>query len=138
MSEELVQRVSGKAVILADNGILILHPSGIDLNRKWHIPGGIRDNIDESILETAIREVREETGIDLAKTKGKVIKVGEWKGVDKGEKVKILAVFYVFKIQDRPAVKLSHEHDEFAWLDKTNYKQFDSNPEVHELIEALL
>jgi dATP pyrophosphohydrolase len=138
MNENLVQRVAGKAVILADNGILALHPSGIDLNRKWHIPGGIRDDINESIIETAVREVNEETGIDLSKTEGKGIKVGEWKAIDKGEKVKILAVFYLFRLNERQPIKLSHEHDKFAWLDKSNYKQIDANPEVHELVETLL
>lgn len=98
MNNDLVLRVAAKAVIEAEEGILVMHPSAIDLNRKWHIPGGVRDDIMEPILETALREVKEETGIALKGTPSKVIKIGEWQAVDKQEKVKILAVFFYFAL----------------------------------------
>lgn len=138
MQNELVLRVAAKAVIEAKHGILALHPSAIDLNRKWHIPGGIRDDIMEPILQTAVREVKEETGINLRDVSGAVCKIGEWQAIDKGEKVKILAVFYHFKLSERPDIILSHEHDKYIWLDRENYKQYETNPEVSELIEELL
>lgn len=138
MSEQRVLRVAAKAVIEAENGILILQPSNIDLNRKWHIPGGIRDNIDESISETAVREVLEETGIDLRKMPGTVFKVGESQAVDKGENVKILAVFFHYTLPKRPPVQLSHEHDDCAWIDRSNYKDYTANPEVYQIVEELL
>lgn len=115
-----------------------MHPAAIDLNRNWQIPGGIRDDIMEPILMTAIREVTEETGIDLRDVPGSVFKVGEWQAVDNGENVKILAVFFHFILPRRPAVTLSHEHDNFAWVDVTNYEQYPANPEVNEIIEELL
>lgn len=139
MSElDPVQRVATKAVIVAEGGILALEPSEIDANRKWHIPGGIRDDIHEPIEQTGIREVAEETGIDLSGHRGKVIKVGEWPAVDKGEKVRILAVFFLYKLDVRPEIVLSHEHINFAWLDKANHSDYPANPEVHELVEELL
>jgi 8-oxo-dGTP pyrophosphatase MutT (NUDIX family) len=138
MSNDLALRVAAKAVIKADDGILVLHPSEIDLNRKWHIPGGIRDDIAEPILQTAMREMKEETGIVLDRVPSKVFKIGEWQAVDKGEKVKILAVFFQFTLTSRPDIKLSHEHDNFAWLDISNYKQYEANPEVYEIIEEIL
>lgn len=133
-----VQRVAAKASIEAEGGLLALHPSEIDLNRKWHIPGGIRDDIDESLLQTAIREVLEETGIDLSGREGKVLRIGEWPAVDKGENVKILAVFFHFKLDVRPQVKLSDEHVDFAWLNAENHRDYEANPEVHEVVEQLL
>jgi 8-oxo-dGTP pyrophosphatase MutT (NUDIX family) len=138
MSAKRVQRVAGKAVIEAQGGILVLHPSSIDLNRKWHIPGGIRDDIEEPIRATAIREVREETGMHLDVDSGQLLKVGEWPAVDKGEAVKILAVFFLFKLANRPTIKLSHEHDSFAWLDSGNLHSHDTNPEVREIVLELL
>lgn len=134
---ERVQRVAAKAVIQAEGGILALHPSSIDANRNWHIPGGIRDDINEPIQQTALREVLEETGIDLGAVSGEVIKVGEWPAVDKGEDVKILAVFFLFKLDSRPKVVLSEEHVDFAWLDGKNYKDFPANQEVYEIVERL-
>lgn len=134
---ELALRVAAKAIIEAGEGILVLRPSAIDLNRKWHNPGGIRDDIMEPIMQTAIREVKEETGVNLRQVSGRVIAVSDWQAVDKGEKVKILAVFYHFKLPSRPTIVLSHEHDKYAWLDLSNYKQFEANPEVYEIVEEL-
>jgi len=131
-------RVGAKAVIEAENTILVLHPSEIDLNRKWHIPGGIRDNIEESIDNTAMREVLEETGVDLSNNDGRVFKVGEWLAVDKDTDVKILAIFFHYVLPEKPKITLSHEHDNFAWLDKSNYHSYSVNIEVNEIIEELL
>ncbi len=136
--QKLVLRVAAKVVIEAENGILALHPSEIDLNRNWQMPGGIRDDISESLTETAIREVREETGIDLSSEIFKPFKIGEWPAVDQGEKVKILAVFFHIILPTRPKVVLSEEHDSSMWLDKTNYQNYQSNREVIEIIEELL
>lgn len=133
-----VLRVAAKVVIQAEAGILTLHPSDIDLNRKWHIPGGIRDDIDEPLQETAVRELREETGIKLDVDQMRPLKIGEWFAVDQGEKVKILAVFFHVILPSRPEVSLSHEHDQHAWLDKSNYKDHDMNPEVSDIIMELL
>ncbi len=127
-----------KAVIEAEDGILILHPSEIDANRNWHIPGGIRDDIQEPIDETARREVREETSIKLDDIKGSVFKTGEWLAVDQGEKVKILAVFFHFILPHRPKITLSSEHDEFTWIDRTSYRDYQANKEVYEIVEELL
>lgn len=138
MDEKRVLRVAAKAVIEAEGGILIMHPSSIDRNRNWHIPGGGRDDIDEKITETAVREVLEETGIDIQGLTGRVFKVGEWLAVNQGENVKILAVFFHYQLPKRPDVKLSHEHDDMTWVDRSNYKQYQANPEVYEIIEELL
>jgi 8-oxo-dGTP pyrophosphatase MutT (NUDIX family) len=139
MSNEILgQRIAAKAVILAEGGILALHPSEIDANRKWHIPGGIRDDIDEPLAMTAVREVLEETKIDIKDVPGRPFKIGEWTAIDKGERVKILAVFYRFVLPVRPDITLSHEHVDYAWLDEHNHKNYDANAEVHEIIEELL
>jgi len=134
---KLVLRVGAKVVIESEGGILALHPSAIDLNRNWQVPGGIRDDILEPIVQTAIREVLEETGIDLTGLPLKPFKISEWAAVDKGENVKILAIFMYVKLPARPAVVLSEEHDEFAWLDRDNYRNYQANREVVEIIEEL-
>jgi 8-oxo-dGTP pyrophosphatase MutT (NUDIX family) len=131
-------RVAAKAVIEAEGGILVLHPSEIDNNRNWHIPGGIRDDVVEPLGGTAVREVLEETGIDLTGVPSRVFKVGEWPAVDQGEHVKILAVFFHFVLPSRPAIVLSHEHVNSAWLTPQNHHKYPTNPEVVEIIEELL
>jgi len=139
MSETLGLRVSAKAVIEAEGAILILHPSAIDANRRWHIPGGIRDDVREPLRETANREIWEEAKIDLTGVPSRVFKIGEWTAVDHGEKVGILAVFFHFKLDKRPPVDLTEndEHDDSAWINRRNYLDYDTNPEVREIVEEL-
>lgn len=138
MTKKPVLRVAAKAVIEAEGSILLLHPSAIDRNRNWHIAGGIRDNIDEPISQTAVREVLEETGIDLETRAGRVFKVGEWPALDKGEETKVLAVFFHFVLPSKPKILLSDEHDEYAWVDLANYKTYQANQEDYEVVEELL
>ncbi|MEV4927904.1 NUDIX hydrolase [Streptomyces roseoverticillatus] len=53
---------AASAVVVDDEGrVLVIHKTD---NNLWALPGGGHD-IGESIAETAIREVREETGIDI-------------------------------------------------------------------------
>jgi 8-oxo-dGTP pyrophosphatase MutT (NUDIX family) len=131
------QRVAAKAVIEVGGKFLVLHPSAIDANRKWHIPGGIRDDISEPLHTTAVREVMEETGIDLGGLEGKLLRIGEWPAIDKGEQVKILAVFFHFILPTQPNIVLSNEHDAFAWIDAVNHLDYEANVEVHEIVDAL-
>ena len=138
MSELLVQRVATKVVIEAEGAILALHPSEVDLNRNWQIPGGIRDDFSETLIETGVREVGEETGLDIGGMAMRVFKYGEWTAVDKGEKVGIVAVFFHVILPKRPDIVLSHEHDDLAWLTKANHKDYQANREVHEIVEELL
>lgn len=116
---------------------MALKPSGIDVNKKWHIPGGIRDDISESLFQTAIREVKEETGIDISNETYKLIKIGEWTAIDKGEPVKILGVFFHLRLTKRPEIKLSNEHSDFVWINLSNYQSFDIHPDLKECVEIV-
>jgi ADP-ribose pyrophosphatase YjhB (NUDIX family) len=132
-----VQRVAAKAVVKAKGAILILHPSSIDPNKKWHIPGGIRDDINESLNETLIRELKEETGIDATGKESKVIKIGEWTARDKDEQAKVLGVFFLIKLSSRPEVVLGKEHDDFVWVNLSNLCDYEVNKDVAEVVEML-
>ena len=138
MSEILVPRNSAKAVLMCENSFLILHPSGIDENRNWHIPGGIQYDPNEALKDTAVREVWEETGIDISTIEGVPFKVSSWKAVDKGEKVLITAQFFLFLLNKKPIIVLSDEHDDSAWINKKNKENYPTNIEVDEIIEEKL
>ena len=139
MSKLLPTRYAAKVVIESKGAILALHPSEIDLNRKWQMPGGICDDPEhETLEETGVREVMEETGIDISSHILRRFKQGYWTAVDKGEKVSIVAVFMHLILPERPQVVLSEEHDDFAWLTRTNYRDYEANREVYEIIRELL
>ncbi|HEX7161732.1 MAG TPA: NUDIX domain-containing protein [Trebonia sp.] len=51
-------------VVAADSAILLIRRTD---NGNWALPGGAME-LDESVSDTAVRETREETGIDCAVT----------------------------------------------------------------------
>ncbi len=137
MSENRIQQIAAKAVIVVRGKILILHPSAIDNNRNWHFPGGRRDNMNEEIENTAKREVLEETGIDLSSAHGRVIMVSEWVANNNKESVQIMGVFFRYDMDSEPKIKLSEEHDRFVWLNSSSIADLNVNKEVPEVLKIL-
>ena len=57
------------ACIITDKSrILVCHPTGAPWKRSWSLPKGIIDN-NETAENAVIREIKEETGINLEKDK---------------------------------------------------------------------
>jgi ADP-ribose pyrophosphatase YjhB (NUDIX family) len=50
------------AIVVDDEGRILVHRR--DDNSRWALPGGVMD-IGESIRDTVVREVREETGLEV-------------------------------------------------------------------------
>ena len=57
-------RVTCGTIIVSNGRMLITHPTNHPFD-FWSFPKGLVDKNDESYLHTAIRETKEETGIDL-------------------------------------------------------------------------
>lgn len=64
----------GLFVVNNDGLILIAHPS---YGGQWSIPKGHIEIEDGSLLNTALRECREEVGVDVSKYKGKFFDLGQ-------------------------------------------------------------
>ena len=65
MEEQLNKRwLAANAAIFDENGriLLVKHTYG---RENWEIPGGVAE-FNESIVQTAVREAREETGLQVA------------------------------------------------------------------------
>jgi 8-oxo-dGTP pyrophosphatase MutT (NUDIX family) len=80
----------------------------------WDFPKGIMDKGEKS-RETALRELKEETGISkvvvLPGFKAAVSYMYTWKG----KRLLKFVVFYLAKTRQKK-VKLSFEHNDYAWL----------------------
>ena len=113
----------------------------------WHIPGGgIKKGEDKK--KAVIREVREETGIDISKYPIELVDdsgSGESEKIVKstGEKVLCRMHFNIYKavIKDRKAdeikVRLGSDLDSFRWIRLEDIKKEEITPPSGELFARL-
>ncbi|MEM4348474.1 MAG: bis(5'-nucleosyl)-tetraphosphatase [Candidatus Anstonellaceae archaeon] len=80
----------------------------------WDLPKGHMEK-EESELETALREIEEETGLDQLQIYDGFRKTITYYFVRKGERVLKEVVFFLAKTQQKEVV-LSNEHVGFVWL----------------------
>lgn len=78
---------------------------------KWHFPGGRLDEGEEA-LEGLIREVKEETNLEIHDLKPVLTKIF----TDE----KKYGVFFIAKVKEPYEVKISHEHQDFKWFKKSD------------------
>lgn len=109
--------VALKAFIERDGKILILREAGsyVDGTQigKYDVPGG-RLSPGENFMDGLKREVKEETGLDVAF--GTPFHMGEWRPTVRGEEWHIVATFV--RCQSLAGdVTLGPDHDRYEWID---------------------
>lgn len=121
--------------------------TGVIYGDCWKIPGGGVEQ-GETQLETLIREVQEEVGIDISNLKIELVDdsmtgEGEKKLRETGEKVLAKMKFFTYKVVlDKPAEQLSvvldtHEFNEYRWFDLSDLKTIKLSPPSIELFTKL-
>jgi 8-oxo-dGTP diphosphatase len=123
--DDIIVQVAMKAIIAAPDGsILVLREAADNSGRthpgKYEVPGG-RLEAGETPQEALRREVSEESGLKV--TIGKPVAIGEWRPVLKGKTHQIIGMFLQCTT-DTKTVRLSDEHDDFQWIQRSQINDF--------------
>ncbi|HJM17248.1 MAG TPA: bis(5'-nucleosyl)-tetraphosphatase [Candidatus Poseidoniia archaeon] len=94
--------------------LLLQHPDGTKVGH-WDFPKG-HVEIGESEIQTAVRELGEETGITDINILPDFSHTISYSLIKKGQKIDKKVIFFV-ALTNETNVVLSHEHQAFAWLD---------------------
>lgn len=117
-----LERQAAVAIVLRlapEPGVLLIRRSEDD-HDPWSghmaFPGGRREPEDQSLLETAVRETREEVGIDLSASADLAGQLDEVEAIARGRPVGLVIVPFVFLLRDEAVqASLSDEVDEALW-----------------------
>ena len=116
------------AVLEDDQGrILLIHKTDNDL---WALPGGGHD-IGESIANTMVREVKEETGYDVAVTGivGTYTNPRHVMAYDDGEVRQQFSICFAARLLGGE-LKTSSESKEVAWIDPADTATLQMHPSM--------
>lgn len=135
MSHQLTEQVKllQKAVIMADGELLILKRSPHAFTRpaQWDLPGGncewpqSNTDVANPNLPELLREIQEETGIvvDANLLSAVPLHVSTYFEADK--QVYTIIVGWKILLPAQPAVVISDEHIEFAWIKPEQFGNYD-------------
>ena len=116
------------ALLLTDGRVLLLARSASDTHRPSgpDLPGGGREP-GEDILATAVRELREEIGVEVSLADLHIVYVHQGGSKHNGERlIRILCAAEVITL---PNITLSNEHESYEWVSTQDaVKAFNGHP----------
>lgn len=113
------------AVIVKDNMILATQRGYGEFKGKWEFPGG-KVEFNENLENALIREIKEETGIELSFNEKNSIKSfgkQEHLGGPNDDIVVSDTEYFIIELETKPEIKLSREHSRYKWFDKESIKE---------------
>lgn len=131
--KQKIQKVITKSLIFNKGKLLIVKRSKDDnvFPNLWELPGGTVE-FGESVESALIRETKEEVGLDVKMVRP--ISVFDFVREKKDAQVHAIQINYIVeKIRDGK-VKLSHEHDDFAWVSKKDFNKYNISENTKKVI----
>ena len=100
----------------------------------WGFPGGHIDSKDKDAKATAIRELKEETGIELTFNEEHKCKKFDTITNNDGS----ISEYYMTTLETIPEIKLSREHAGYEWFNEKSTKNHKWMPDVFQIIQKIL
>jgi 8-oxo-dGTP diphosphatase len=115
------KRAAKVLILFKDKYLFLLRNSNDEIHpSEWDMPGGGVEK-EETLEEALIREVKEETGIDISPFEPLAIK--SWEGGSGTTGTDFLCI-----IDKKPKIKLSEEHVRAMWLDEKGVFESEELP----------
>jgi len=134
-NKKVIQRVVvGGVIFNKEYKVLVLQRSKDEdvFPEIWELPSGKREFFEDS-QSSLIREIKEETGL----SKNKIIMpfyVFEYK-VEKQDEIRdTTQINFLVKLLEDEEVKLSKEHQNFAWISKDEVEKYKLSEETKSVI----
>lgn len=127
--KQISQRVVVGGVIIHDNKVLIVQRSSDEeaYPDLWEVPSGKKEPL-EKITDAILREVKEETGLIT-----EIVKVNDVFNfsVEKPDEIRdVTQINFLLKLVGNSEVKLSSEHQNFAWISKDEIDNYNLSIET--------
>ncbi len=79
-------------------------------------PGGKVDETDDGVLAAALRETREEVGLDLEREAIPVGRLSDVRAVGRGRPLSMVISPFVFELRTTPELRTNHEVEAAVWV----------------------
>ncbi len=112
------------AVVIQSGHILLIRRRAVPGKGLWALPGGFV-NVDETLLDAMIRELREETKIKVpeAVLRGSINKIYTYDDPNRSARGRLITQAYLIRLPDQlelPKVKGSDDADKARWVSLAN------------------
>ena len=137
LSLHLGQKIIAGVAIVNGSKILIIQRSADEdiFPNLWEFPSGKKEPM-EKIEEAARREAKEETGLDIEVKKPITVFNFGW---EKENEIRdATEIVFLATLKGKPEVKLSSEHQNFAWVDANGIENYEASKEIKEAAREAL
>lgn len=135
--KKVVQKICAAGAIVHDGKILIVQRASDDeaFPGLWELPSGKQEPL-ETTIDAAKREVKEETGLNVEVVRP----VGSFKfKMEKEDEIRdVTQISFLVKPIGSVEVKLSSEHQNFAWITKDEIDNYNLSEETKRMIRKAL
>jgi len=130
--KQIVQKIIVAGIVIDNGKALIIQRSGKDaFPDLWELPSGKRDDFEKS-KDALKREVKEETGLNIEPLVP--VHVFEFR-VEKEKEIRdSTQISFLVKPVGKGQVKLSKEHQNFAWVSKDGLNKYNLSTDTKNAI----